>query len=206
MQRNGKIVSWNDHKGYGFITPTLEEKQIFIHISAFNNKNYRPQVGQDITYSVGSDKQGRPCVIKATLAGERLQQDNGNNGFLSIMSTSIFFIIVAFSVLKYNVSYIVFILYITLSMITYSVYQNDKSAALIGTWRTSEIFLHFLSLIGGWPGAMIAQQKLRHKSQKQPFRSVFWITVLLNCSVFVWLFTPIGSATLQSMISNVNLM
>jgi heme/copper-type cytochrome/quinol oxidase subunit 3 len=46
-----------------------------------------------------------------------------------------------------------------------------------------------LSLVGGWPGALVAQQKLRHKSQKQSFRIVFWITVLLNCAAFSWLFT-----------------
>ncbi len=187
MHSNGKIVSWNDNKGYGFIAPTPEGKQIFIHIGAFNNKNYRPQVGQDISYSVGSDKQGRHCVIKATLAGEKLQQKKSNNAFLSIMSASIFFIIVAVSVLEYNVSYIVFILYVTLSMITYSVYQNDKSAALIGTWRTPESFLHFLSLLGGWPGAMVAQQKLRHKNKKQSFRFMFFVTVMLNCCMFVLL-------------------
>ena len=185
MHNNGKIVSWNDNKGYGFVAPSLEGKQIFIHIGAFNNKSYRPQVGQDITYSTGSDKQGRRCVIKATLAGEKLQQNKSNNGLLSIISASIFFMIIAVSILKYNVSLTLFILYLTLSMITYSVYQNDKSAALIGTWRTPESFLHFLSLIGGWPGALVAQQKLRHKNKKQSVRFIFFITAILNCCVFV---------------------
>jgi uncharacterized membrane protein YsdA (DUF1294 family) len=57
-----------------------------------------------------------------------------------------------------------------------------------------------LSLAGGWPGALVAQQKLHHKSKKQSFRLVFWLTVLLNCGAFVWLFTPTGATTLQSLI------
>ena len=142
---------------------------------------------QDIEYSVGSDKQGRPCVIKATLSGEKLQQKKNNNAFLSIMIASIFFIVIAVSILEYNVSYIVLILYVTLSMITYSIYKNDKSAARIGTWRTPESFLHFLSLLGGWPGAMVAQQKLRHKNKKQSFRFMFFVTVVLNCCIFALL-------------------
>jgi uncharacterized membrane protein YsdA (DUF1294 family) len=80
-------------------------------------------------------------------------------------------------------------------------YALDKSAAKNGAWRTQESTLHLLSLAGGWPGALIAQQKLRHKSKKQTFRAVFWVTVLLNCGAFAWLFTPNGSATIQSFIS-----
>jgi uncharacterized membrane protein YsdA (DUF1294 family) len=57
-----------------------------------------------------------------------------------------------------------------------------------------------LSLAGGWPGALVAQQKLHHKSKKQSFRLVFWLTVLLNCGEFVWLFTPTGATTMQSLI------
>ena len=77
-------------------------------------------------------------------------------------------------------------------------YAVDKSAARKGAWRTQESTLHLLSLAGGWPGALVAQQKLRHKSRKQSFRFVFWVTVLLNCGAFVWLFTPTGASALQS--------
>jgi uncharacterized membrane protein YsdA (DUF1294 family) len=83
-------------------------------------------------------------------------------------------------------------------------YAVDKSAAKRGDWRTQESTLHFLSIAGGWPGAIVAQQKLRHKSKKQSFRVVFWVTVLLNCGAFVWLFTPTGAATLRSLIDSLS--
>ncbi|HBH72150.1 MAG TPA: hypothetical protein DDY43_01605 [Synechococcales bacterium UBA10510] len=41
--------------------------------------------------------------------------------------------------------------------------------------------LHLLALLGGWPGGLIARHKLRHKTIKQPFRFIFWCTVVLNC-------------------------
>jgi uncharacterized membrane protein YsdA (DUF1294 family) len=76
--------------------------------------------------------------------------------------------------------------YATGSVAAFAAYAWDKSAAQRGGWRLSERTLHFLALIGGWPGALLAQQVLRHKSRKQPFRIVFWFTVALNCGALVW--------------------
>ena len=53
--------------------------------------------------------------------------------------------------------------------------------------------MHWLSLLGGWPGALVAQQVLRHKSSKQSFRIVFWITVTINCGALAWIYTPAGA-------------
>jgi len=44
----------------------------------------------------------------------------------------------------------------------------------------------------GWPGALLAQQFLRHKSTKTEFRSVFCGTVVLNVAAFVVLASPMG--------------
>ena len=54
--------------------------------------------------------------------------------------------------------------------------------------------LHILSFAGGWLGALIAQDKLRHKTQKQPFRAIYWLTVVINVAAFVWTLTPSGQA------------
>lgn len=86
-------------------------------------------------------------------------------------------------------SWIIFGLYAVASIITLGAYFIDKAAAKAGRWRTPEKSLHTLSLIGGWPGAMIAQQLFRHKSSKTSFQLVFWITVALNSMVLIWTFT-----------------
>ena len=85
-------------------------------------------------------------------------------------------------------------LYFISSLLTFLMYAKDKAAAKKGAWRTPESTLHLFSLFGGWPGALVAQQKLRHKSKKQSFRFVFWLTVLLNCAGLFWLLTPTGAA------------
>jgi uncharacterized membrane protein YsdA (DUF1294 family) len=47
-----------------------------------------------------------------------------------------------------------------------------------GAIKTPESNLHLLALAGGWPGALFAQQFLRHKSAKAEFRGTFWVTVV----------------------------
>ena len=204
MRTKGRITSWNDEKGFGFITPIAGGKRIFVHIKAFSNSSRRPDVNQLVSYALSKDKQGRPCAAKATLAGDRLPgKEKRKNGSLSTIGAAFFLVLVGVSVLTAKIPPLILALYIVGSLITFTMYAVDKSAAKKGAWRTQESTLHLLSLVGGWPGALIAQQKLRHKSKKQSFRSVFWATVFLNCGAFFWLFTPTGAATLQSLIAGV---
>jgi len=202
MSTKGKITSWNDEKGYGFVTPIAGGKQVFVHIKAFSNRNRRPEINQVVTYTLSTDSQGRQCAINTTLVGGRFLRDTKrNNSSLSVISAFSFLTIVGASVLTTKIPPFIFAIYIVASLFTFIMYTVDKSAAMKGVWRINESTLHLLSLVGGWPGALVAQQKLRHKSKKQSFRLVFWVTVLLNCGTFVWLFTPTGAAKIQSLIT-----
>jgi len=67
-----------------------------------------------------------------------------------------------------------------MSAITYLVYWFDKRAARAQRRRTPEATLHILELLGGWPGALLAQSQLRHKTRKTRYRAVFWAMVALN--------------------------
>jgi uncharacterized membrane protein YsdA (DUF1294 family)/cold shock CspA family protein len=198
MSIKGKITSWNDEKGYGFVSPIAGGKQVFVHIKAFSNRNRRPKISQIVSYTLSTDSQGRQCAIKATLAGDRFPRDTTqNNGSLSIIGAVSFLSIVGVSALTTKIPFLIFAIYIVVSLFTFIMYTVDKSAAMKGGWRINESTLHLLSLIGGWPGALVAQQKLRHKSKKLSFRIVFWVTVMLNCGTFVWFFTPTGASKLQ---------
>ncbi|SDM61224.1 Uncharacterized membrane protein YsdA, DUF1294 family [Cryobacterium flavum] len=80
--------------------------------------------------------------------------------------------------------------YLVTSMICFAVYAIDKRRARFGGWRVSERTLLFWGFIGGWPGAIVAQQVLRHKTQKKSFREAFWVTVFFNVVLFVVVSTP----------------
>lgn len=74
-----------------------------------------------------------------------------------------------------------------LSAVAFLAYRADKSAAQRGRWRTPESTLHAIDLVGGWPGALVARRVFRHKMTKQPFRTIFWVTVLVNCVALAWI-------------------
>jgi uncharacterized membrane protein YsdA (DUF1294 family) len=74
--------------------------------------------------------------------------------------------------------------YFGMSLLCFTVYAWDKSAARSGGWRTKESTLLILGLLCGWPGAVLAQQLLRHKSAKASFQIAFWATVVLNVAGF----------------------
>ncbi len=75
-----------------------------------------------------------------------------------------------------------FLVYLALSAVVFLTYGADKRAAVAGRQRTRESTLHLFALAGGWPGALVARQHYRHKTIKEPFRTIFWLTVAANCA------------------------
>lgn len=100
---------------------------------------------------------------------------------MSLALVTLFTLFLAVSAWSGSLSLLVPACYLGASMAAGAAYALDKSAAQEGRWRTRESTLHLLALLGGWPGALVAQKLLRHKSRKRRFQFVFWITVALNC-------------------------
>jgi uncharacterized membrane protein YsdA (DUF1294 family)/cold shock CspA family protein len=198
MRIKGKIINWNDEQGYGFIQPAAGGEQIFLHISAFRNRNRYPEINEKVTFEKSMDGQGRLEATNALFAGDVFRQGiKSLKGWLQIFLSAYFLLVVSYLFWAGYIPILIFSLYWFASFLALIIYAKDKHAAQNGTWRTSENTLHLLALIGGWPGANIAQQTFRHKSRKRSFRFVFWWTVLFNCSAFVWILTPQGKAMIQ---------
>ncbi len=89
--------------------------------------------------------------------------------------------------------------YLLMSMISVVLYAVDKRAARLGRWRIAEAKLHLLALLGGWPGAMWAQNRFRHKTQKRQFRWVYYIMVTLNFIALGILLSPVGVSIRQAL-------
>lgn len=202
MRAKGRITSWNDDKGYGFISPMAGGDRTFVHIKAFANRSRRPSAGDVVTYSLARDARGRPCAEQATIAGVTTPaKPRRSGGVPSLLLASGFLLLVAGAAMASAIPIAILIAYLVFSAGTFAAYALDKMAAEKGHWRTPESTLHLLSLAGGWPGALFAQSRLRHKTRKQPFRAVFWATVVLNCAAFGWLFTQRGATALQSLLA-----
>ena len=202
MRPHGKITHWNEEKGYGFITPSSGANQLFVHVRAFKNRHLRPELNQVVLYSLSTDKQGRPCAVKVVRAGEKLLRNSKAFTRLFLVMIAVGFIaVVGWSVSAYNIPIQILYLYLAVSTFTFLVYAKDKWAARTYRWRTKESTLHTLAFVGGWPGALIAQQVLRHKSQKNSFQFVFWATVVFNCAGFGLLFTADGAEMLRALVA-----
>ncbi|NHZ91196.1 DUF1294 domain-containing protein [Massilia sp. CCM 8733] len=109
--------------------------------------------------------------------------------YLSIL---LFAAVFASAVLAWHVPLWVGALYALASVVCFTVYARDKAAARAGQRRTPERSLLLLGLLCGWPGAVLAQQWLRHKSSKRAFQVAFWMTVISNVSAFVYLGSPLS--------------
>lgn len=201
MRYQGRITTWKDDKGFGFISPNGGGEQVFVHISSFSNGKRRPEENELVTYELKVDGKGRTQAHTVAFVGEKAIPSGppGRSSLPPIFAATFLAILVG-AVIAGRVPVVVLALYLGTSLITLFTYAFDKSAAATKQWRTQESTLHFFSLLGGWPGALAAQRLLRHKSAKPSFQATFWVTVVLNCGAFGWLFSPSGARALQSVL------
>jgi uncharacterized membrane protein YsdA (DUF1294 family)/cold shock CspA family protein len=187
----GKLVQWDDEKGYGFIAPDDGKLQLFVHISAFTDPSIRPTGGERVSYRIGEDKRGRPCAEQVVLPGakgpRRRPLGRVSGVAWALLATGTFFALLGIAAMLQWISPLWPLGYGLLSLITFALYGLDKRAAQRNQWRTPEANLHLFALAGGWPGALIAQQTFRHKTSKQPFQTIFWLTLLTNLGLLIWL-------------------
>lgn len=198
----GKITSWNDEKGFGFITPTSGIKQLFFHIKDFNRKHERPSEGLSVSYLLSKDSRGRICATDIFPEGNSLEMTFARRQkAFSVFISSSFLGVVTVLTLAKKLPIAVLTFYAAISILTFLVYYKDKTAARSGSWRTPENLLHLLSIIGGWPGAAIAQSLLRHKSKKMTFRLFYWLTAVINCTILALLLTTGANAKLFKIVT-----
>lgn len=98
-----------------------------------------------------------------------------------------FYVVLTIMALQGSISWGVVAWYVVIGVITYLVYAKDKRAAESGSWRIPETTLHAWSIFGGWVGAMMAQNRLRHKTQKSSFRNMYYLTVIINLAFLLYL-------------------
>ena len=180
MRLKGKIVTWNERKAFGFIRLLQTKntnKDIFVHTSDIKNLRRSPQVGDLVTFSLTEDERGRKRAADAVIPAAQHKAKNNTVKEYNILLAILFSLFLISCYLAKKVEAELVLGYLVFSMITFIVYYFDKKSSLKrSTARTSEQTL----LFGGWPGSIIAQQFLRHKSSKKAFRRLFWLTVILN--------------------------
>ncbi|NIF86314.1 DUF1294 domain-containing protein [Comamonas sp. Tr-654] len=220
MRYGGTLTQWNDERGFGWIEADGGGERLFVHISAFEPRppaEQRPQPGLRLEFAVGMEQGRKRALQVAWRAGGslthrarpspvrrnspsagRLQSSraasqgwHASSGFSYGVLLTWLLLMLAAAVI-WGVPRVLWLVYAGLSMLTFMAYWQDKWAAQKGQWRTPEKTLQTMALAGGWPGALLAQQWLRHKSSKTSFQLQFWLMVLINVAAVLWLCSPYG--------------
>lgn len=192
MRYVGRLTDWHGDKGYGFVVPHDGGDRAFVHITAFERPGRRPTVGDLVSYAVARDARGRPNAVQVRFAGARPipkrppRRAPSRSAVPRKTLAVLAFAALGGAVWRQALPFAVAGWYGVISVLTWMAYAWDKAAAQRSAWRTRETTLHAFALCGGWPGALLAQDVLRHKTRKPGFLAIFWLTVASNIGALAW--------------------
>jgi uncharacterized membrane protein YsdA (DUF1294 family) len=128
------------------------------------------------------------------------KQKSAKKSAIPAYLTSAFIMLMCVAVIMGKLPMNILLIYALLSALTFTLYWQDKRAAIKGNRRTPESRLQIFSLVGGWPGGLIAQRVLHHKSSKKSFLFTYWLMVLLNISGLFMVTSPKSIQFLQTLL------
>ena len=169
-----------------------------VHISEFPHESRRPLALDLLAYGTRHDERGR---LQAFDVGFLAPVGGAHHGLKTHEAQESAFLVIPIWIplcglgavlglglaLRTELAAALLLGYAVMSALTYAAYAMDKSAAQRGRFRTQESALHLLEFVGGWPGALLAQRRLRHKTMKQSYQIGFWAIVVLNLGGLVFI-------------------
>jgi uncharacterized membrane protein YsdA (DUF1294 family)/cold shock CspA family protein len=188
----GKLVLWNDDKGFGFVRPSTNEKDLFVHISAIKNyqkgQSRRPAVGDVVHYQPipPAEAEGQRRITRAVVLGlnDALFGFDADHGpwwsSLGIRLLAGAPVLLCFYLIWRTGNFLPLLSYLMMSALSAMYFADDKRRAMTHSWRIPEVYLHCFELLGGWPGALLSQKAFRHKNRKGNYQRVFWEIVTLH--------------------------
>lgn len=176
VRLKAQIEEWRADRGFGFLR--YEEFRVFLHRRDFTTFHRVPAVGDEVEFVLGEDRQGRTCARYAELANDGGHITSDNWVVLAVLLVAPMAVLAR--LFQYGYWYVWLGGAILPSLLAYLLYADDKGRSRAKAWRVSEKNLHWISFLGGWPGAYLAQRRYRHKTAKFGFQGVFWMTVILH--------------------------
>jgi len=213
MEQQGILRNWNNEKGFGFIKGA--QGDVFVHISAVRGDTrpevnaevfYIAEQDQQgrwrATHMRGAElaidkpkirrkPHNQPVPQKhqpQTKFSPRAHAGTGKDAAWKALLFFVSIVITAWGLavlLLHNALLWPMGVYMGASLISFIQYWADKNKAQTDEWRTPESSLHLIELLGGWPGAFIAQKLLRHKTRKGSYQATYWLIVLIHLAFWI---------------------
>jgi uncharacterized membrane protein YsdA (DUF1294 family)/cold shock CspA family protein len=206
VRAEGKIILWNDEKGYGFASTNTRGVEVFLQIKEFQKSDFRPVVDQQVSFIITEEQRGKPYGKSVFLCGEKLlfkpKMFKKSSLILPLLSVISLILVLCYGIQSHKLVWQVAAIYAVFSVFSFYQYAKDKAAARERSWRIREVSLQFWALCGGWPGAFLAQSIFCHKRRKPLFMLVFYLIITLHIAIISWIFTAQANVLLRSEIIN----
>ena len=201
MERLGKVSEWNEARGFGFVAPVDDADgtgRIFFHVLDYDQGSRRPEVGELVKFSASKRDDGRWRANRVRRAVSRTRHaspavtrnprvahapDRPAPVSALVVLVLAYAATIALAIYTGRLPVMLLFWLVAANGLAMLFYYGDKTAAQRGESRIQESTLHLLELAGGWPGALLAQRLLRHKTVKASYRSTFWTMVTLHIAM-----------------------
>ncbi len=178
----GIVILFDVEQGFGFIRPNGWDESVFVHISDVHNRETL-KVGQSVQFEIENAAKGPRA--KSVIPG-KVQKSP-----YFIFSIAAFVIVICsiFYMRHQYPLYGIWAYLIAVNVCTMIFYAYDKIISSTKSVRVPERVLHFLTLAGGTPAALLSQKMFHHKSIKRSFQIQFWVIVVIQLLVlFLWIY------------------
>ena len=113
------------------------------------------------TYGMGRDQRNRLSASDVLyVVPTRSVRTATRRLRVALATATLFFALLVGLVALDQASVLLLAPYCLFSVVGFGMYRADKIAAGRGSWRIPEANLHAIALLGGWPGALVAQRVL----------------------------------------------
>lgn len=203
-QALGRVSQWDAAKGLGFVQAETDGAKLLLRRADLSGRLRArgPSVGEPVRFiAVQSGGQHRatqvhtrtpaPLPRPGTPAKASALPSARARSSVRLLVIPAFALMLGALHLQWPLPRPVPVLYGALSMALFAVYALDKwLSQREGQSRVAENSLHLIALMGGWPGALLGQHILRHKTAKPAFLRTTWAMVAVNILLLLALATP----------------
>lgn len=203
MQQTGRLATWNDERGFGFID-CEDGDRVFVHIKSIARIATRPRIGDRLRFDLGPGRDGRPSAINVRVEGANpvdpraarrglprsAQRLTGRRLVRLLLAAVLAAALVAAAKTGQLPAWFGWI-YLGMGLVSGFAYLVDKRRAEADAWRVPESSLHTLDLVFGVAGGLVAQAAFNHKVSKPPFAAMTLLITALHVMAIMALATGV---------------